>query len=29
LDDIKVADGHATTVLPSLSWNMIRLGGMR
>jgi alpha-N-arabinofuranosidase len=25
LDDVKVNDGHATAVLPPLSWNMIRL----
>jgi alpha-L-arabinofuranosidase len=27
LDDVKVDDGHATAVLPALSWSMIRLGG--
>jgi alpha-N-arabinofuranosidase len=27
LDDVKVADGRATAVLPALSWNMIRLQG--
>jgi alpha-N-arabinofuranosidase len=27
LDDLKVADGHATVVLPALSWSMIRLRG--
>jgi alpha-N-arabinofuranosidase len=26
-DDVKVADGHATAVLPPLSWNMVRLTG--
>ena len=25
LDDMKVTDGHATAVLPPLSWSMIRL----
>jgi alpha-N-arabinofuranosidase len=29
LDDVKVVDGHATTVLPALSWSMIRLQGAR
>jgi alpha-N-arabinofuranosidase len=29
LDDVKVDDGHATAVLPALSWNMIRLPGGR
>ena len=27
LDDVKVADGRATAVLPALSWSMIRLPG--
>jgi alpha-N-arabinofuranosidase len=29
LDDVKVDDGHATALLPPLSWNMIRLRGVR
>jgi alpha-L-arabinofuranosidase len=27
LDDVKVVDGHASAVLPALSWSMIRLRG--
>jgi alpha-N-arabinofuranosidase len=29
LDGVKVDDGHATAMLPPLSWNMIRLRGAR
>ena len=29
LDDVKMLDGHATATLPALSWNMVRLWGVR